>query len=246
MSDWYTGEKFKGNETVSRFKTVDDMIESAIETKRTLTEAQTKLAKAVELPSDLTIGNVKPILAKLGVPADAKGYGLADHPTSPKIAEKFLEAGILPAQVPVLQNLIAELNTSNSEAEKARIAKLNDEFKVKAGDKLGEYEETLTRFAADKLSPRVQAYEKLLGIDPLLAKTFALDVVKTPAKEAAGPARMPTAGSPKERVQQVQNDYAEARKANRDHFLMHPDSAEAQEFAKVAEQAKTEAQAAQT
>ena len=71
---WY-GDRWKGNETLSRFKSLDAFIESALETK-------SKVGRSVEIPSEITPETIAPVLKRLGLPSDASAYKLPDDPVA--------------------------------------------------------------------------------------------------------------------------------------------------------------------
>lgn len=224
---WY-GDKWKGNETVSRFKDRDTLIEAFLNTKTKLGEVSSKMGNMIELPKEATPETVRPVLGRFGLPEAPEGYKLPDNPQAKRLSAAFHEAGLLPFQAERLIREVTALSEEHGKTEQAKAdeaaKKAEEELKAEWGEKAGEYEEILSRFAADKESIAVQAYEKLLGQDPKLAKKLAVQLAAKPVRESKGPPSTPpgTREGAIAEIKRIKNEYVESRKVGKEHWFGSP------------------------
>lgn len=220
----WAGDKWKGNEFVSRFKTQDALIESAI-------EARSKLGRSVELPAEVTFENVRPVLDRLGAPKDMAAYKLPDEPLTKEFGKVFLEAGVLPAQA---EKILAAAVKMNGELEAQRAAKLNEineAIQKEWGEAATSNAEKLTRFeAANKESLEGKLYQAALKEDPRAAKEWALKQASASGVTVGkGPAMVAATGKDDAaaKIKKYREEAAAAAKRGETHWFNNPNPEQA-------------------
>ncbi|MEO0249913.1 MAG: hypothetical protein ABIN58_10350 [candidate division WOR-3 bacterium] len=227
-SKWY-GEKWAGNETVTRFKDMDSMIQSFLETKSELGRVTGKMGKMAELPEPDNIESIRGLASKIGLPEKPSGYGLNDDD---HIGKAFIEAGILPVQA---KKIIGEVKNLIDNAKAEKVKKLEEakaRLKEKWGDKAGEYEEKIARATSDEKIRRI--YEVLSAEDPELAVEAIMPMAP---KYSINPGNLNPAeineNSAKAILEALKEEYKEALKAGKSHWFGSPNKEQGEYLSKL-------------